>query len=272
MAEGHFILGTRLFMFGVFSAVLGDDSIATTVPNILHQKWKRAPIPESLLPAYEDCQKHIKNDVNFTYKLWTDEDVEELIVKEYPWFTKTFKSYSYDIQRIDVAKYFILYHYGGIYLDLDIQCKVDLSQILKKHSAYPIILAPTTPVGVATDLLITTAKNPFFFQLINDLNKTSSKWYIVPYITIMWTTGPMYVTNHVWDYQRQENILILEKELYQNIYFNNFHFSSWHRWDGILIWNVYRMRHYVLFILLLTAVVKFLRFIRKHRLGMHRKA
>lgn len=39
--------------------------------------------------------------------------------KHYPWFLPTYVAYPYSIQRVDVLRYFLLHHYGGIYIDLD---------------------------------------------------------------------------------------------------------------------------------------------------------
>jgi hypothetical protein len=41
------------------------------------------------------------------------------IATHYPWFLETFEGYKYPIQRADSIRYFVLYHYGGIYIDLD---------------------------------------------------------------------------------------------------------------------------------------------------------
>ena len=43
----------------------------------------------------------------------------ELIATEYPWFLTTFDNYTQPIQRADAIRYFVLSHYGGIYIDLD---------------------------------------------------------------------------------------------------------------------------------------------------------
>ncbi len=43
----------------------------------------------------------------------------ELIATEYPWFLNTFDNYSEPIQRADAIRYFVLAHFGGVYLDLD---------------------------------------------------------------------------------------------------------------------------------------------------------
>lgn len=51
--------------------------------------------------------------------MWTDAKSRELIATEYPWFLNTFDNYSQPIQRADAIRYFVLAHFGGIYLDLD---------------------------------------------------------------------------------------------------------------------------------------------------------
>jgi hypothetical protein len=52
-------------------------------------------------------------------QLWTEKASREFIEKEYPWFLQTYDVYRYPVQRVDAVRYFLLLHYGGIYLDLD---------------------------------------------------------------------------------------------------------------------------------------------------------
>lgn len=47
------------------------------------------------------------------------ESSEEFMRKEFRWFLSTYKSYKYPVQRVDAMKYFVLRHYGGIYIDMD---------------------------------------------------------------------------------------------------------------------------------------------------------
>lgn len=54
--------------------------------------------------------------------MWTDAKSRELIATEYPWFLNTFDNYSQPIQRADAIRYFVLAHFGGIYIDLDDVC------------------------------------------------------------------------------------------------------------------------------------------------------
>ena len=85
--------------------------------------------------------------------LWTDASSREFIANEYPWFLDTFDGYTYPIQRADAIRYFVLYHYGGIYVDLDIGCLRPMDDLLY----YPVILPRTKPVGVSNDLMFSLA-------------------------------------------------------------------------------------------------------------------
>ena len=51
--------------------------------------------------------------------MWTDDKSREFIATEYPWFLATFDNYSQPIQRADAIRYFVLAHFGGVYIDLD---------------------------------------------------------------------------------------------------------------------------------------------------------
>ena len=61
------------------------------------------------------CEKN-----NIKNILWSEEDVEDLL-EDYPEYKKLYEDLRYDIQRIDFARLLILYHHGGLYLDLDVK-------------------------------------------------------------------------------------------------------------------------------------------------------
>lgn len=54
--------------------------------------------------------------------MWTDAKSREFVATEYPSFLNTFDNYSQPIQRADAIRYFVLAHFGGIYIDLDDVC------------------------------------------------------------------------------------------------------------------------------------------------------
>lgn len=77
--------------------------------------------------------------------LWTDALSRDFIAKHYPAFLPTFDGYKYPIQRADSIRYFILHHFGGIYMDLDIGCRRRMDPLLQGD--WEVILPVTKPVS-----------------------------------------------------------------------------------------------------------------------------
>ena len=53
----------------------------------MHQIWNDEHVPDKWKPAIESCKKM---NPDYRYKLWTMKVIEELVRKEYSWFTATF--------------------------------------------------------------------------------------------------------------------------------------------------------------------------------------
>ncbi len=51
--------------------------------------------------------------------MWNSTSSRAFLESEYPWFLPTYDGYDFPIQRVDTMKYFLLRHYGGVYLDMD---------------------------------------------------------------------------------------------------------------------------------------------------------
>lgn len=103
------------------------------IPKIIHQTYKNDSIPTLWQQPQQSC---LDLHPDYEYKLWTDKKSREFIsaeyvythlrlhgthvdIRRYPWFLETFDGYPYPIQRADAIRYFVLHHFGGIYIDLD---------------------------------------------------------------------------------------------------------------------------------------------------------
>jgi hypothetical protein len=89
------------------------------IPKIIHQTYINESIPAHWKGPQQSC---IDLHEDYEYKLWTDKLSREFIAAEYPWFLETFDGYNFPIQRADAIRYFVLAHYGGVYIDLDDVC------------------------------------------------------------------------------------------------------------------------------------------------------
>ena len=95
----------------------------TNFVKIIHHIWFNFN-DDSKMPT-EDVYNSIKYNIlnlnpKYEYKLWNLDDAKELIDSKYPFFSKFFKApVKYNIIKCDFFRYLLMYHYGGIYLDLD---------------------------------------------------------------------------------------------------------------------------------------------------------
>ena len=238
-----------------FDSLATHKHTAELIPRIIHQTYKTVDVPDKWLDAYNSC-KATHQASNWTHVLWTDEDAANFIAANYPWFFDTYTRYPYAIQRADAMRYFILHHYGGFYLDLDVGCRRDLSPLLK----YAAIFPKTKPFGVSNDVMAAAKGHPLFQQLISSL-KANSRWFGTKYPTVIFSTGPMFVSLEIVKYLRTNgrrhgattaalapaadvlSVRILHPTLYsasETSFFTHYRGSTWHGSDvmfGIFVWH-----------------------------------
>ena len=89
------------------------------IPRKIHQLWKSSNV--GIYAKNTSCHawRQQYETKGWIYKLWTDSDVEDLLTQHYLWLLPQYQHYTYDIQRADFARLLILYHEGGMYIDLD---------------------------------------------------------------------------------------------------------------------------------------------------------
>lgn len=225
--------------YGLLSTELNNSNYLQSqpqlIPKIIHQTYKTNSIPDIWKEGQQSC---IDLNPDYQYILWTDEMARDFIAEQYPWFLKTFDDYPYPIERADVIRYFILSHYGGIYIDLDDGCARNLDPLL----TVPAFVRKTMPTGISNDIMGSVPNHPFFAKAISMLQRYQRNW-LIPYITIMFSTGPLYLSV-VWkQYIRWGNppsgvVRILMPEDYKlskDAFFKISKGSSWHKDDAAFL-------------------------------------
>jgi mannosyltransferase OCH1-like enzyme len=167
-----------------------------TVSKIIHQT---APADKSRWnPIWFECQKTWKEKFpDYEYKLWTDEDLDEFIKEKFAWFYPTFKSYDQNIKRIDSARYFILYEYGGIYADMDYECIENFEKNLPMGKVSiaegKFIDHPIFSEKYQNALMASPPKHPFWNYVIKSLFANKSVDHV------LFSTGPNVILEAVRD-------------------------------------------------------------------------
>lgn len=101
------------------------------IPKIIHQTWRSDKLPSIFQKIY-DRNKEL--NPGFEFKLWSHSpgppDIDNFLEKEYPDLYDIYKKTKYGVQKADIARLAILYHYGGVYFDLDMLCIKQIAELI----------------------------------------------------------------------------------------------------------------------------------------------
>jgi inositol phosphorylceramide mannosyltransferase catalytic subunit len=206
--------------FGVFDgseyAPLGvaDLDSHALIPRLVHQTWKDHNVPLNWQPSHQAWLASYGEEYPLTLLLWSDQALHDFVHELFPWFASQYDAYRSNIQRVDVARYFILYALGGIYSDLDItfrEHKVWSQQVLRSEFMFP----ETAPLGVSNDLIASMPGHPFFALLCERLmsGAVSAGWMYTNFFTVMFSTGPSFVSTQLQSYRLQRRAAGLPAEV-----------------------------------------------------------
>ena len=106
-----------------------------TIPNIIHQMWANYSIPDDLKVYQESIKTHHPSK-KYVYMFWNDETINAFIKDNYHEFYERYNRITKNIIKADFARYAILYKFGGVYLDLDIEVYKNVFELFKKTSLY----------------------------------------------------------------------------------------------------------------------------------------
>ena len=98
-----------------------DNALGTTpskhprIPKVIHQIWLGSSYPEKYVDLRDTW---LAQNPGWKYKLWMEEDIIALKLVNKKQYEKA-KNYG---ERSDIARYEILYRFGGLYIDTDFEC------------------------------------------------------------------------------------------------------------------------------------------------------
>ncbi|PAA47426.1 hypothetical protein BOX15_Mlig018146g2 [Macrostomum lignano] len=147
------------------------------IPRILHQAFASEMVYENYLPYINGC---MSLNPDWTYYLWRDSDAEALISSAYPEFLAKYKKYSDVLERADSIRYIVLHHFGGIYLDMDVQCVrpffpalENLNSFLDQERIEQTNILWGWPFGVMNSGMGSAPGHPFFREVIDEMLRES---------------------------------------------------------------------------------------------------
>lgn len=163
------------------------------IPKIIHQT---APSDESKWnKIWKGCQSTwLDKFPDWEYRMWTDEDIDIFVKDEFPEFYKDyFIKFEQNIMRFDTFRYLVLYKHGGLYADMDYECKENFESFLQdKNMVYlngndnPAVLDETCQNA----LMISNKGNSFWDSVIEEIRTRYDKGQK----DVLYLTGPRMLT------------------------------------------------------------------------------
>lgn len=178
------------------------------IPKIIHQT-----APKNKDKWHKDwfiCQESWKkNFPDFEYKMWTDEDNDNLIKTDYPWFLNTYNKYEKKINKIDIVRYFILDKYGGIYADMDYICIKNFYNEIPKDKV-SISESPYKENEIVQNaLMCSPKKHKFWMKVIIEGKKRMENNDNIN--DVLYIAGPQLISKVYEDNKDDVNILPFDK-------------------------------------------------------------
>jgi mannosyltransferase OCH1-like enzyme len=138
-----------------------------TIPKIVHQM---APADQAYWhPYWEPCHRTWKTMYpDFIHKMWNDQDIDDFVRTRHKMLYDKFRSFPNNIQRIDMARYLIMYEYGGMYADMDVECMENFYHVLQPGKAN-FGMTNNADYAYENALMASPAKHPSWHYILSDL-------------------------------------------------------------------------------------------------------
>jgi hypothetical protein len=198
--------------------------------------WKDEHIPERFREGRAACDAL---NPGWTVMLWTDAKMREFIAQEYAWFLPVYDWYPHAIQRADVIRYFVLYHFGGVYADLDIACK----RAWHPLRSLPLGFHIGQPHGISTEMLVSRPRHPFYLQVLLALPRFALSYGgVSKYLSVFASTGPLFMSIQLGQSPWRDEAILLpdryftgaKEDPFSDAFAYHLPGRTWFAWDGMV--------------------------------------
>lgn len=221
----------------VESAELCEPGSSTCAgfPRVVHQSWRSTELPGSLA---EWQRTWAEMNPGYTLRLWTDANNERFIAQHYPWFLRYFRQYDKMIKRADAVRPFYLYHFGGVYADLDFACIRPFDALLQRHASSQVLLGELQKgahesQSVPNALMISKPRARFWLLVMRELVRR------VNCADPMFDTGPAMLTKVARTEGHASGVTVLNSSHFYSISWNLRDWARVERGDRV---NITAMR------------------------------
>jgi hypothetical protein len=105
-------------------------------PRVVHKIWNTDVVEDAWLRTWNATSERLQG---VTVRLWNASTRNEYMHTNHAWFMPTYTALKHEISRIDAFRTFILYDFGGVYMDMDYEVLGDFWDYLPSEG--PAVVA-----------------------------------------------------------------------------------------------------------------------------------
>lgn len=140
------------------------SEIKTSIPKIIHYCWfGKNPLPEFAVKCITSWEKFLPD---YEIKEWNEENYD---VRKIPYTAQAYDAKKYAFVS-DYVRFDILYQYGGLYFDTDVEVIKSLDEILKRGSFAGVESAGALNAGLG---LASPATSPIYKEILDSYKNSS---------------------------------------------------------------------------------------------------
>jgi mannosyltransferase OCH1-like enzyme len=173
------------------------------VPRTIHQIWLGSKVPQK----YDKWRKSwMKHNPDFNYILWDEKKILKMgLINE-----KQFIQAKNFAVKSDIARYEILYNFGGIYVDTDFEALKPIDLKFLTQSFVVGNCFDYKPI-IGNSIIISQPKCNILKTAINNLPKYSKE---MSPLEVLDYCGPYYLSKIIFKGKLSENFLVLPSQYF----------------------------------------------------------
>ena len=176
-----------IWLCDLYDDWLNQKEFTQIVPKRIHQIWLGSPLPKKYRSYQKSWQEH---NPDFEYKLWSEEDILALDLFNKNQFVAS-KNFGV---KSDIARYEILYRFGGIYADTDFECLKSFDEKFLSRSFLAGQVFSYSP-QMANGLIAAAPKDNFLKLIIENLPKYPGE---MKPMDVLQYCGPIFISDLAW--------------------------------------------------------------------------
>lgn len=221
-----------------------------SLPRLIHVVfglWDEGGLPWRYRSVLAGWRRHHRG---WGVVLWDCESAARLVEEAYPHLAGVYHGFSRPVQRSDLLRYLLLHRFGGLYVDLDLECRASLVPVLEGHpQGRMFVLVETTltpqrageigqdqpirdrrpelPERIANFFLAAAPAHPVLAEVIELVQERAPLPVACDY-DVLYTTGPDVVTEVVQRHRGRPDLVVLDQALARR-HVAHRHFGTWRR-------------------------------------------